>query len=193
MWRRTVRTLGDEYHVVAPDLPGFRPGTGEFSLEGAAESVVKLAEDLGGVHLCGLSLGGTVAIRAAATSPPNIASLMLCAPAVAAQRYQPHLLRRYRRIPDPLARLFSDATSWRALIDEIAKIDITDDFPAIRSPTLVVCGARDRTSLADAKRTAAGIAGARLVTLPHLGHGWPVTAPKVFRSVLGGFLASVEP
>lgn len=50
------------------------------------------------------------------------------APALAPQRYQPQLVRRYHRIPDLVARLFSDAASWRSLIDTVAEVDVEDDL-----------------------------------------------------------------
>lgn len=191
MWRRPAGLLADDYQVITPDLPGFRDATGQFTLDGAAGAVTEIARAHGSIHLCGLSLGATVAIRAAASNPDNVASLMLCAPALAPQRYQPHLVRRYHRIPDLVARLFSDAASWRNLIDTVAEVDVEDDLPAIRSSTLVVCGARDRTSLPDARRAADRVPAARLLVLPHLRHAWPVTAPKVFRSVVDNFVGDI--
>lgn len=188
MWRAAARRLGDRYEVIRPDLPGFASAGGSFSIDRAADAVIDVAQaPPARAHLVGYSLGGPVAVRAAVTRPELFLSLVLVASPVAPGRYQPRLVRRYRRIPDRLAVLFSDARSWRALVDEVRKIDIEADLGRISTPTLVVCGSRDRGSLPDSRRLAGAVPGARLVVLPHLGHGFPVMAPKVLAAVLDAF------
>ncbi|MFF2511975.1 alpha/beta fold hydrolase [Streptomyces sp. NPDC058086] len=58
--------------------------------------------------------------------------------------------------------------------------DLSGALAQIAAPTLVLCGQRDRTSLPDARRTAAAIPGARLFVVPHAGHLLPTGAPHAF-------------
>jgi 3-oxoadipate enol-lactonase len=187
MWRRPARLLADRHPVLAPDLPGFGSAGPPFTLAGAAAAVTRAAGAVGGgVHLVGMSLGGTVAVRAVTSEPDLFASLLLCAAPVAPGRRQPRTVRRYRRCPDALGRLFSDAWSWRALVEAVAAIDIEPELPRVAVPTLVVCGRRDRAALPDARLLADAIPGADLLVIGHAGHGWPVTAPALFATVVEG-------
>lgn len=80
-----------EVDAWALDLPGFGwsppPVDGDYSLPADAELVAALVEQLheergGAVHLFGNSLGGAVAVLAAAARPDLVASLTLISPAL---------------------------------------------------------------------------------------------------------------
>lgn len=79
--------LTSDYRVLAPDLPGFgetaiRPET-DYTFELYVASVVGLLDrlDLSSVHLVGYSMGGMLAVKAAAESPQRFRTLTLLAPA----------------------------------------------------------------------------------------------------------------
>ncbi|MGW3025166.1 alpha/beta fold hydrolase [Streptomyces sp. NPDC001221] len=55
MWRRQLEALSDDFHLVAPDLPGFGGTPGPFGLTAAVGCVAGIARRLGCVHLCGHS------------------------------------------------------------------------------------------------------------------------------------------
>lgn len=86
-WVDVALQLRDLVDCSALDLPGFAnsplPSDGDLSLDGLAKTVTELARMTGRpVHLVGVSLGGTVAVRVAAEHPELVASLMLVAPAL---------------------------------------------------------------------------------------------------------------
>jgi pimeloyl-ACP methyl ester carboxylesterase len=80
-WAAQVADLADEFHCLAPDLPGH--GTAAdvpFTLAGAAERIAGLiaAEAHGGrAILVGLSLGGYVAMDVAARWPDRVGGLVI--------------------------------------------------------------------------------------------------------------------
>jgi len=78
-WAVQVEDLSDEFHCLAPDLPGHGlVATQSFTLAGAAERIADLiaAEAHGGrAILVGLSLGGYVATAVAAGWPERVAGL----------------------------------------------------------------------------------------------------------------------
>ena len=80
-WAAQVAALGDAFHCLAPDLLGHgRSEGGPFTLDGAADFVVELIarEAHGGrAILVGQSLGGYVAMAAAARAPERISGLVL--------------------------------------------------------------------------------------------------------------------
>ncbi|QMU67160.1 alpha/beta fold hydrolase [Streptacidiphilus sp. P02-A3a] len=193
MWRRQLASLSDRYHVVAVDLPGFGCSPGPFSMARAVAGVARLAERHRPAHVCGISLGSVVAAGVAAERPELVDRLVLSGPVIAPARSGPGLIRRYRRWPGWLVRAVTDVpdrAGWLAVVGAMEATDLTDLLPSITAPTLVLCGQRDRECLPDAHTMAAAVPAAHLVVVPHVGHLIPVTAPKAFDAVVGGFLGS---
>lgn len=85
-WVQNIVYLQQHYRCVAIDLPGngySEKGDFPYGIPFFAECVLDFIEALGleNVTLCGHSMGGQVAIRAALQSPLQIKKLVLCAPA----------------------------------------------------------------------------------------------------------------
>jgi pimeloyl-ACP methyl ester carboxylesterase len=79
-WAIQVAALGDEFHCIAPDLPGHGLAADvPFTLAGAADAVARTIEtEAGGPAIVvGLSLGGYVAMEVAARWPDRVAGLVL--------------------------------------------------------------------------------------------------------------------
>lgn len=80
-WAAQVRALGDEFHCLAPDLPGHGVQAAvPFSVDDAADRVAGIigAEAHGGrAIVVGLSLGGYVAMAVAARHPERVAGLVV--------------------------------------------------------------------------------------------------------------------
>ncbi len=193
MWQPVLRDLQAGWHVLAPDLPGFGRSTGPFTVSGAAQLVGEMAAvQTAPVHLCGLSLGGLIALRVAARLGPQVASLTITGTPVVPRRDFPAALRRFRRLPGPLLPLFSDVAGrreWLRMIDELEATDVRDYLPLITAPALVVCGSRDWRAVPAACELAKGIPAGRVWVAPHQGHNWPVISPNLFSKVVTDFIA----
>jgi 3-oxoadipate enol-lactonase len=193
MWQPVLRDLSVGWHVLAPDLPGFGRSTGPFTVSGAAQLVGEMAAvQTAPVHLCGVSLGGLIALRVAARLGPQVASLTITGTPVVPHRDFPAALRRFRRLPGPLLPLFSDVAGrreWLRMIDELEATDVRDYLPLITAPALVVCGSRDWRAVPAACELAKGIPAGRVWVAPHQGHNWPVISPDLFSKVVTDFIA----
>jgi 3-oxoadipate enol-lactonase len=193
MWQPVLRDLSADWHVLAPDLPGFGRSTGPFTVSGAAQLVGEMAAvQTAPVHLCGLSLGGLIALRVAARLGPQVASLTITGTPVVPRRDFPAALRRFRRLPGPLLPLFSDVAGrreWLRMIDELEATDVRDYLPLVTAPALVVCGSRDWRAVPAACELAKGIPAGRVWVAPHQGHNWPVISPNLFSKVVTDFIA----
>jgi 3-oxoadipate enol-lactonase len=193
MWQPVLRDLSVGWHVLAPDLPGFGRSTGPFTVSGAAQLVGEMAAvQTAPVHLCGVSLGGLIALRVAARLGPQVASLTITGTPVVPRRDFPAALRRFRRLPGPLLPLFSDVAGrreWLRMIDELEATDVRDYLPLITAPALVVCGSRDWRAVPAACELAKGIPAGRVWVAPHQGHNWPVISPDLFSKVVTDFIA----
>jgi len=194
MWGQALADLSVGWRVLAPDLPGFGRSEGPFTVAGAAQAVRDMiAVQTAPAHLCGLSLGGVVAIRAAAQLGPQVASLVVTGTPVVPARDLPAALRRFRRLPGPLLPLFSDVTGhaeWLRMLDELERTDLRGYLPQVTAPALVVCGSRDWRAMPAACELAGGLPAGRLWIAPHQGHSWPSTSPELFTKVVAGFIAA---
>jgi len=74
----------------------------------------------------------------------------------------------------------------------VSRADFSDRLDAVSSPTLVLCGGRDRPNLPAARALAAGIRGAELRIIPGAGHQSHTQAPEAFATLLGAFLTRVR-
>lgn len=132
------------------------------------------------------------------------------------------VLRRTRRVPDWLAQravsAFAGGTSEREQPEVVARIRATvaeadpasvhwairsvvphridqhARLAAIRKPVLVVAGAEDRTfPVAETRRMAEAIPGARFEVLPKIGHLAAMEAPGVVNRLVERFLREADP
>ncbi|HEY0933740.1 MAG TPA: alpha/beta fold hydrolase, partial [Trebonia sp.] len=98
-WTDLMAELAPDFDCVALDLPGsgFSPPPARaagYSVSALAGTVIRLIEALGAgpVHLIGNSLGGAVAVRAAARRPDLIRTLTLVSPALPDLRFRRSVL-----------------------------------------------------------------------------------------------------
>ncbi|MEM7693331.1 MAG: alpha/beta fold hydrolase [Pseudomonadota bacterium] len=82
-WAGELAALSDVAQCAAMDLRGYGDSgdyAGPFTLADCADDVVRVLDHLGArrAHLCGLSLGGRVALHVAARHPGRVRSLALC-------------------------------------------------------------------------------------------------------------------
>ena len=84
MWRQQIAEFRQTHRVLAVDLPGFGqspPAPGEMSITGFADQLAEFLDQLGvteKVTLCGLSMGGSIALQFALRHPQKLSGLILC-------------------------------------------------------------------------------------------------------------------
>ena len=84
MWRQQIAEFRNTHRVLAVDLPGFgqsSPAAGEMSIVGFADRLAEFLDQIGvteQVTLCGLSMGGSIALQFALRHPEKLARLILC-------------------------------------------------------------------------------------------------------------------
>lgn len=192
-WNGQLARLPAGFDGVALDVPGLgRDEEGPFGLARSAERVVGELDRRGirCAHLCGLSLGAMIAFRIAVDRPERVRSLTLAAGQVRPPRALMAIQSGVMRVLPERAVASGGASKERmlAVLREVARVDSTAELAAVRAPTLVVCGSRDRANLPAARTFAAGIPGAALAVVPDAGHRAPVTAPDGFAAPFHAFL-----
>ncbi|URD60491.1 alpha/beta fold hydrolase [Sphingomonas sp. KRR8] len=224
VWRPQLEAFGQERRTVALDYPGYGeslPAAGT-SRDGFASSCWAALDALciTQAHICGLSLGGVVAIAMHAAAPERCASLILadsfaCHPegqaiydrSIAASRDLGMRGLAEARVGSLLAAGATVALQTE-LIETMAAIDpaayaqgaeavwLADQRTRVRDircPVLVLCGNEDRItppSLSEDLKDR--IPHAALVEIASAGHLSNAEQPAIFNRVLAGFLAGVE-
>jgi pimeloyl-ACP methyl ester carboxylesterase len=200
-WEPQIQALSGDREVLAPDLvPAYRRG-----LEAAVGEVMGLASAHRPVELCGLSLGGLVALRVAEARRDESDRLVVCA---AFDRLPPRIRRRVRGLAVAarflprgflqrrLVAELPEAHRGRAL-EEIAPFRPRElsrlmwiaagtelDPGRIVARTLVLCGERDRANLPLARSLAQRVPGARFEVVPGAGHVANLDNPAAFSALL---------
>jgi pyruvate dehydrogenase E2 component (dihydrolipoamide acetyltransferase) len=130
-WLFLQEPLAARFRAYALDLPGHGASTkdvGEGTLDVLADAVTGVLDALGAAraHLVGHSLGGAVALAAAARDPARIASLTLIAPAGFGPEINVGYLRGFadaqsrRELKPVVAQLFADESLvTRQLVDDL--------------------------------------------------------------------------
>lgn len=140
-------------------------------------------------HLCGLSLGGILALQYAAEHPTRTASLVL----IGAQYRMPGKLLAvqsavFRLMPERAFRQMGFAKQdVLRLTGSMRELDFSDALSAIPCPALILCGGKDRANRAAAAELAARLPHARLQTIAGAGHEVNMDAPAQLALALTRF------
>ena len=225
VWDPQLEAFGGQRRTIALDYPGY--GESELWPEARrddfARAVLAALDALAipRAHICGLSLGGVVAIAISAIAPERCASLIL-ADSFAAHPDGAGIYHRsieasrttgMRGLAEARAGILLGAAASADLrasviatmgrIDPAAYAigaravwlaDQTDRASAIHAPTLVLVGEEDRvTPPALSEQLAALIAGSHLVVLPSAGHLSNAEQPEPFNRAIAEFLSEIDP
>jgi 3-oxoadipate enol-lactonase len=219
MWQPQLGMFAAQYHVVAPDLPGFAASasSGPSSLGGAAGLIADAVRRRcrPPVHLCGLSLGAIISLQIALDDPPLVRSLILSGAQV---RPHPVLMVAQRLVLTciPEKRLLTNLIDFvpkgetglsaaaredaqqtgkaglLATMREMSKTNFRPRLHEIAMPVLVLCGAKDRWNLKAARELATAIPAAELKIVPEAGHAWNLEMPEIFNHTVLEFMQRVE-
>jgi 3-oxoadipate enol-lactonase len=223
VWHPQLEHFGAERRAIAFDYPGYGdsdPAPEATTRDDYAGAILSAMRALGveRAHICGLSLGGVIAIAIAHASPDSCASLTL-ADSFAAHPEGEAIYQRslagsanMRALAegrvDVLLAQPADAGVRSEVIETMARITPEaycigaaavwlayqrERVHGIRAPTLVLCGAEDKiTPPALSQELTRLIPGARFETIERAGHLANLEQPQAFNTLLGAFIRGVD-
>ncbi len=221
MWAAVVAPLIEKYRVIRMDTRGHGASdapAGDYTIPRLAEDVLAVMKAAGieKAHVCGLSLGGMMALHLAATAPGRVMKIVACNTAARLppepwfQRAATVREQGMQAVEDMVMhRYFSDAflaadsprigtarttllglspDGYAACCEAIGRMNIWDGLAAIKAPLLVINGAKDTATPPEhGDRIAQAVRGAQ-VKLLDAPHLSSVENPKEFAEALLGFL-----
>ena len=223
VWRPQLEEFGVDRRAIAFDYPGY--GDSDSALEGTsrddyAAAILSAMQGLGvgRAHICGLSLGGVVAVTIYSAEPDRCASLILADTfavhpdgrafydrsiagsadmrVLAESRVdvllgQPADPAVRAEVVETMARI--DPASYRIGAEAVWLADQSERAEDIRVPTLVLCGEQDHvTPPALSRELAHLIPGARCEIVEGAGHLSNLERPEAFNTLVGAFIRGVD-
>lgn len=223
-WDGQLELFGQERMAVAIDMPGYgdsAPGNGDPRSDFAQAALAVLdALEIKRAHVCGLSLGGVIALALHARAPERVASLVL---ADSFARHPEGEAIHQRSLAgaadlgmaglangraDALLAPPADPKVREQVVATMSRIDpaayaraseavwLADqrrEAAAVACPTLILYGSEDCiTPPALSEELKELIPHAGLIEITGAGHLPNLEQPAIFNRVLAGFLAGVE-
>ena len=188
-WEETAALLPADWETLRPGLSAILGGR-EAGFENLRDAFERYCAGLEGpLHLCGLSLGGILALDYALAHPERVKSLVLIG--------TPHRVPKaafavqnlvFRLLPESAFRgmAFGKRDTF-ALGRSMKALDFSPRLDGAACPALVLCGAKDRANLASAEYLARHMKNARLKILPGTGHVVNEEAPETLAEILTDF------
>ena len=223
VWRPQLEHFRKERRAIAFDYPGY--GDSDPAPEGTtrddyASIILAAMTELGvqRAHLCGLSLGGVIAIAMHHAWPKRAASLILADTfadhpdgraiyerslgasedmrALAESRVdvllaQPADPEGRSEVIETMARI--EPAAYRTGAEAVWLAEQRDRAEAVRIPTLVLCGTEDRiTPPALSTALTKLIPGAHYDAIERAGHLTNLEQPQAFNTLVGAFIRGVD-
>ena len=188
-WEKTISYMTNNEDIVCPNLSSILEGK-EASYENLYSSFVKYCNEFDGqIHLCGLSLGGILALNFALDFPQKVKTLVLIGtpykvPKVAFS-FQNII---FRFLPKSIFETMAfDKKNTLALGDTMKNLDFSDRVKNIKCPTLILCGKKDSANMKSADYLSQSIRSAELKIIENTGHVVNEENPKALADILNEY------
>lgn len=188
-WNEMISYMASKEDIMCPNLSSILEGK-EASYENLYSSFVKYCNQIDGkIHLCGISLGGILALNYALDFPQKIKSLVLIG--------TPHKIPKvmfafqnlvFRFLPKSVFETMAfDKKGTFALGNTMKNLDFNGKVSNVQCPTLILCGQKDSPNIKSANYLSQNIKDAELKIIENTGHVVNEENPKVLAKILNEF------
>ena len=189
-WREVVTYLDGRLDVLCPNLSTILDGK-EASYTNLYSSFVEYCNQIDGkIDLCGLSLGGILALNYALDFPDQVNKLVL----IGTPYKVPKLMFRiqnviFKFLPKSVfeSMAFNKKDTF-ILGDSMKNLDFSDRIQDISCPVLIICGEKDRANLKSACYLSQNIYNSQLKMIDKAGHILNEEKPQELANLLNNFL-----
>lgn len=189
-WNDTVRILDNEFEVLCPDLSDWLSNKTSCydTLYQALERYCEQFQEP--LNICGLSLGGILAMQYGIEHPDRVRSLVL----MGTQYVMPkHLLKVQNLFFRIMPRASFEKMGFRkpdfiSLCNSMTELNFEHELKKISCAVLVVCGDKDRANKKASLELQRQIRNAELVIIENAGHEINMENPARLGAELNAFL-----
>lgn len=193
-WNETLSYMKDNKDILYPDLSSILNGkeASYYNLYSTFSEYCNKSD--GKINLCGISLGGILALNYALDFPDKVQSLVLIG--------TPHKVPKimfsiqnviFKFLPQSVfeSMAFNKKDTF-ILGNTMKKLDFSNKVQKINCPTLVVCGEKDNASIKSAYYLSENIKNAKLKIIKNTGHVVNEENPKELAEILNEFYKGVQ-
>ncbi len=188
-WNEVLSFIGGTKEHVCPDLAESvkNQNVNYKNLYKAFSALCDKSEEP--IDLCGLSLGGVLALNYAIDKPEKVKSLVL----IAAPYKMPEMILKFQNIcfrfmPKSLFQQMGfEKKDYIDLCKSMMKLDFSDSLHRVSCPAMIICGEKDRVNGKMSKQLATLLDNARLEYISGAGHEVNVEAPDKLGVLLKEF------
>ena len=171
-WNEVVKIMHNNKDILCPDLSTILNGK-EASYSHLYSSFVEYCHEIEGqIDLCGLSLGGILALNYAIEFPDKVKSLVLIG--------TPHKVPKIMfSIQNIIFRFLPESTFKNMAFNKkdtfilgntMKELDFSNNVQVINCPTLIICGEKDKANMKSAHFLSENIKGSELKIIKETGH-----------------------
>ena len=185
-WNNTISYMENNDDILCPNLVSVLKGK-EASYVNLYTSFTEYCGKIDGqVHLCGISLGGILALNYALDFPEKTKTLVLIGTPYkipkAAFAFQNMI---FRFLPKSVfENMAFDKKDTFALGNSMKSLDFSSRVQNIKCPTLIICGKKDNANMKSAYYLAQNIKNAELKIIENVGHVVNEEAPEALAKIL---------
>lgn len=188
-WNKVITYMNNDKDILCPNLSTILNGK-EASYDNLYSSFVEYCNKIDGkIDLCGLSLGGILALNYAIDYPNKIDKLILIG--------TPHKVPKvmfsiqnviFKFLPKKLFETMAfNKKDTFVLGNTMKKLDFSNRVQNVKCPTLVICGEKDSANIKSADYLAENIENAKLEVIKNTGHIVNEESPKELAETLTEF------
>ena len=188
-WQETISHMADREDILCPELSSLLDGQAATYKNLYASFTRYCGRTDRQIHLCGISLGGILALNYAIDHPQKVRSLVLIG--------TPHQIPKvtfgiqtifFRFLPKSMFEAMAfDKRNTFFLGNSMKHLDLSGRVESISCPTLILCGKRDRANMQSAYYLSENIKNSELKFIENTGHVVNEESPEVLANILRGF------
>ena len=188
-WNKVITYMNNDKDILCPNLSEILNGK-EASYDNLYSSFVEYCNKIDGkIDLCGLSLGGILALNYAIDYPNKVEKLVL----IGTPHKVPKVMFRiqnvfFKFLPKKLFETMAfNKKDTFVLGNTMKKLDFSNRVQNVKCPTLVICGENDSANIKSAHYLAENIKNAKLEIMKNTGHIINEENPKELSELLTEF------
>ncbi len=188
-WDNVILHMKNKENIICPNLPEFLDGK-ETNWNNLYESFERYCKNISGkINICGLSLGGILALQYGIENPDKINSMVL----IGTQYKMPKIFLKMQNIIfNSMPESKFKETGFRKedfikLSESMIMLDFSENLKNIEFPVLVVCGEKDRSNMKASVNLSRMIPDAKLSIVKNSGHEINKDNPEKLGLILNKF------